>query len=104
MRAYLDLVATCAALAFLLLIAWPAYEYAYEESFHHHAGAADSQHLARRGVAGRHRPDGAVCIAAAGAGRQYQGRAGARSLSVALLIGGILAGAGVAASRSAIST
>src|ERR1700709_999740 len=33
MRAYLDLFATCAALAFLLLIAWPAYEYAYEESF-----------------------------------------------------------------------
>src|SRR5258706_4511708 len=32
-RAYLDLVATCAALAFLLLIAWPACEYAYEESF-----------------------------------------------------------------------
>src|SRR3981189_3019112 len=33
MRTYLDLVATCAALAFLLLVAWPAYEYAYEESF-----------------------------------------------------------------------
>ena len=33
MRAYLDLVATCAALAFLLLVARPAYEYAYEESF-----------------------------------------------------------------------
>src|ERR1700720_1455390 len=33
MRAYLDLVATCAALAFLLLIAWPTYESAYEESF-----------------------------------------------------------------------
>jgi tripartite ATP-independent transporter DctM subunit len=33
MRAYLDVVATCAALAFLLLIAWPAFEYAYEESF-----------------------------------------------------------------------
>jgi len=33
MRAYLDAVATCAALAFLLMIAWPAYEYAYEESF-----------------------------------------------------------------------
>src|SRR5882724_2707041 len=33
MRAYLDLVATCAALTFLLLVAWPAYEYAYEESF-----------------------------------------------------------------------
>jgi tripartite ATP-independent transporter DctM subunit len=32
-RAYLDLVATSAALAFLLLIAWPALEYAYEESF-----------------------------------------------------------------------
>ena len=33
MRAYLDLVATCAALAFLLMMAWPAYDYAYEESF-----------------------------------------------------------------------
>jgi len=32
-RAYLDVVATCAALAFLILIAWPSYEYAYEESF-----------------------------------------------------------------------
>jgi tripartite ATP-independent transporter DctM subunit len=33
MRAYLDMFATCAALAFLLLIAWPSYEYAVEESF-----------------------------------------------------------------------
>jgi tripartite ATP-independent transporter DctM subunit len=33
MRAYLELVATCAALAFLLMIAWPAYDYTYEESF-----------------------------------------------------------------------
>ena len=33
MRAWLDVVATCAALAFLLMIAWPSYEYAYEESF-----------------------------------------------------------------------
>src|ERR1700728_4018874 len=33
MRAYLELVATSAALAFLLLMAWPAYDYAYEESF-----------------------------------------------------------------------
>lgn len=32
-RAYLDVVATCAALAFLLLVAWPASEYAFEESF-----------------------------------------------------------------------
>ncbi|MFX4377491.1 TRAP transporter small permease subunit, partial [Acinetobacter baumannii] len=31
--AYLDVVATCAALAFLLLIVRPAYEYTYEESF-----------------------------------------------------------------------
>ena len=31
--AYLDVVATCAALAFLLLIVRPAYQYAYEESF-----------------------------------------------------------------------
>src|SRR5205085_12347334 len=30
---YLDVVATCAALAFLILIVRPAYEYAYEESF-----------------------------------------------------------------------
>src|SRR5437762_12346900 len=33
MRAWLDLVATAAALAFLVPIAWPAYEYAYEESY-----------------------------------------------------------------------
>src|SRR4029078_11668214 len=33
MRAYLDLVATVAALAFLILIACPALEYAYEESY-----------------------------------------------------------------------
>src|SRR5205807_1663417 len=33
MRGYLDLVATAAALAFLVMIAWPSYEYAYEESF-----------------------------------------------------------------------
>src|SRR5258708_38033363 len=33
MRAWLDVVATCAALAFLLLIAGPACEYAFEESF-----------------------------------------------------------------------
>jgi tripartite ATP-independent transporter DctM subunit len=33
LRAYLDLVATAAALAFLAMIAWPAYEYAYEESY-----------------------------------------------------------------------
>jgi tripartite ATP-independent transporter DctM subunit len=33
MRAWLDVAATCAALAFLLLIAGPAWEYAYEESF-----------------------------------------------------------------------
>jgi tripartite ATP-independent transporter DctM subunit len=32
-RAYLDVVATCAALAFLLLVVHPAYDYAYEESF-----------------------------------------------------------------------
>ncbi|MFC0243010.1 TRAP transporter large permease [Rhodopseudomonas telluris] len=32
-RAFLDLVAICAALAFLLLIAAPATEYAYEESY-----------------------------------------------------------------------
>src|ERR1700761_2604749 len=33
LRAYLDVVATCAALAFQLLIVTPSYQYAYEESF-----------------------------------------------------------------------
>ena len=33
LRAYLDVIATCAALAFLLLIVTPSYQYAYEESF-----------------------------------------------------------------------
>src|SRR3984957_208453 len=33
LRAYLDVVATCAALAFLLMIVSPSYQYAYEESF-----------------------------------------------------------------------
>src|SRR6266702_6335186 len=33
MRAWLDLVATCAALAFLALVVWPSYDYAYEESY-----------------------------------------------------------------------
>lgn len=32
-RAFLDVAGTCAALAFLLMIIWPSYEYAYEESF-----------------------------------------------------------------------
>jgi len=32
-RAFLDVFATGAALAFLLLIAWPAYQYAYEETY-----------------------------------------------------------------------
>src|SRR4051794_28315056 len=32
-RAWLDVVATCAALAFLALIVWPSWDYAYEESF-----------------------------------------------------------------------
>ena len=31
--AFLDLIATCAALAFLLMIVGPSYEYAYEESY-----------------------------------------------------------------------
>ena len=32
-RAFLDVAGTCAALAFLLMMIWPSYEYAYEESF-----------------------------------------------------------------------
>ncbi|CCD95468.1 putative TRAP-type C4-dicarboxylate transport system, fusion of small and large permease proteins (dctQ/dctM domains) [Bradyrhizobium sp. ORS 375] len=33
LRAYLDVIATAAALAFLVMIAWPSWEYAYEESY-----------------------------------------------------------------------
>jgi len=33
MQAFLDVLATCAALAFLVMIAWPALEYAHEETF-----------------------------------------------------------------------
>ncbi|MBV9981975.1 TRAP transporter large permease subunit [Bradyrhizobium sp.] len=33
LRAYLDVVATCAALAFLAMVVWPSWQYAYEESF-----------------------------------------------------------------------
>jgi tripartite ATP-independent transporter DctM subunit len=33
LRAYLDVVATCAALAFLVMVVWPSWQYAYEESF-----------------------------------------------------------------------
>ena len=40
-RALLDTFATGAALAFLVLIAWPAYDYALEEVPITHAGAAD---------------------------------------------------------------
>ncbi len=32
-RAFLEAVAICGALAFLLVVAWPSYEYAYEESY-----------------------------------------------------------------------
>jgi len=81
MRAYLDLVATCAALAFLLLVAWPAYEYA-SKKFHHTPALQIPNIWARGGVAGRHWPDGAVRVSAAGTGRRSQGGAG-RVLSVA---------------------
>jgi hypothetical protein len=50
----LDVVATCAALAFLLLIVWPAYEYAYDEASSPRRRCR-SPTLARRGAAGRHR-------------------------------------------------
>jgi tripartite ATP-independent transporter DctM subunit len=33
LRAYLEMVATCAALAFLVMVIWPSWQYAYEESF-----------------------------------------------------------------------
>ena len=50
---------------------------------HHHAGAADLQHLARGGAAGRHLPDGAVRAAAAGASSAISATVLAAILSVA---------------------
>ena len=103
MRAYLDLVATSAALAFLHSDRLAGLRIRLRGKLHHDAGAADRQRLARRGAAGRYRPDGAVCVPAAAAGRQPAhrarrdpvGRAGDRD---------VLAAQGLAASRSAIST
>ena len=46
---------------------------------HHDAGAADRQYLARRGAAGRYRPDGAVCVPAAGCGPAMSAPCSARS-------------------------
>ena len=50
MRAYLDMVATCAALAFLLMIVMAVLRVRLRGKLHHHAGAADLQYLARRGA------------------------------------------------------
>ena len=58
MRAYLDMVATCAALAFLLMIVWPSYEYAYEESFITTPALQISNSWRAAALAGRHLPDG----------------------------------------------
>ncbi len=46
-RAWLEALAIAASLAFLVLIAWPAYDYASERGRHRHAGARDQQCLAR---------------------------------------------------------
>ena len=61
MRAYLDLVATCAALAFLLMIVWPAYEYAYEESFITTPALQISNSWRAAALPVGIWPDGAVC-------------------------------------------
>ncbi len=58
-QAFLDAVAIAAALAFLLLVVGPAYEYAGHEVGDHHPGAGDLQRLARRRAAGRPGADGA---------------------------------------------
>ena len=87
------LVATVAALAFLLLIAWPAYEYAYEESYIT-TPALQIANIWRAAAL----PVGIALmalfallrLAAAGDARD---RAGARSLSVALVDRGVLAAA-----------
>ena len=55
MRAYLDLVATAAALAFLRSDRLAGLRIRLRGKLHHHAGAADPQYLARGGAAGRHR-------------------------------------------------
>ena len=68
-RAALDTFATGAALAFLLLIAWPTYQYALYRIADHDLGAGNHRCLARRRHAGRHRFDDRLCGAAAVADR-----------------------------------
>ena len=72
---------------------------------HHHAGAGDHQRLARRGAAGRHRPDGAV-RAACGccASGDRADRAGGARLSVALVVAVFWLAAAARCGRSATST
>ena len=73
----------CAALAFLLLIVWPAYEYAYDESFITTPALEISNAWRAAALPVGFGADGAVRAAAAGAGRRRQAACSARSLSVA---------------------
>ena len=56
-RAFLDVVAITAPLAFLLLIVHPGFEFAYEETYHHDPGAGDPERLAGRRDPGGHGAD-----------------------------------------------
>ena len=102
MRAYLDLIATSAALAFLILIAWPAYEYAYEESYITTPALQIANVWRAAALPVGIAPDGAVCVPAAGrcrkpayrARRDPVGRVGDRGYSGC---------SGARSSRSAIS-
>ena len=85
MRAYLDMVATCAALAFLLMIVWPSYEYAYEESFITTPALQISNSWRAAALPVGICLMGLFCVPAAAAGRRYQDRAAA-ILSVAVVI------------------
>src|SRR4051812_10824848 len=58
-RAFLDVVAVAAPLAFLLLVIHPAYEFAADEVYVTTPAARDRELLARGGAAGGHRPHAA---------------------------------------------
>ena len=97
MRAYLDVVATCSRAGLPAADRLAGLRIRLRRELHHHAGAADLQCLAGGGAAGRDLPDGAVCVAAAGASRRYPDRAGRGAVG---RVGdrGLLAGAAMAAS------
>jgi TRAP-type C4-dicarboxylate transport system permease small subunit len=95
LRAFLDMVGTWAALAFLLMIVWPSYEYAYEESFITTPALQIPEFMACSGITDWRRPNGIVRVAAPDAA------SGKKQLLMSLVaVAGIIAGILVLAAGS----